>query len=129
MLENTLGALHDHKDELLVLISLGAVAVSLLTALLAPLMQMRIARLSAHTTTLLATRVRWIETVQSDIANLVALIKRTAFLQKSIDEINAKLPTLSDSQQEDFNRMHREYEEKTFQRNMLSTLLGIKLDI
>jgi hypothetical protein len=43
---------HDHKDEVLVLISLGAVCVSLLTALLAPMVQMRIARLIASTSTL-----------------------------------------------------------------------------
>jgi hypothetical protein len=63
MLNTFLQLIHDHKDELLVLVSLGAVCVSLLTALLAPAVQMRIARLNASTNILTANRVKWIESI------------------------------------------------------------------
>jgi len=129
MFERILQVIHDHKDECLVLVSLSAVLVSLLTAVLAPLVQLRIARLNASTTTLTTNRIKWIEAMQTDIATYTALLERTEFLQKSMQVIHEKYPKLNPTQQEDFNRMHREYDEKTYQRNALGNLIGIRFDI
>jgi hypothetical protein len=121
--------LHDHKDELLVLVSLFAVCVSLVTATVAPIVQMKIARLSASTSVLIANRVKWIETMQSDIATYTAVVERAEFLHKTMAEIKVKVPKLNDEQSAGFNRMFQEYEERTLERNKLGNLIGIRLDV
>jgi hypothetical protein len=121
--------LHEHKDELLVLVSLFAVCVSLITATVAPIIQMKIARLGVSTTVLIANRVKWIETMQSDIATYTALVERAEFLHKSMIEIKAKYPNLDDEQREEFDRMFKEYEERTLERNKLGNLIAIRLDV
>lgn len=129
MLHVFLGALHNHKDELLVLVSLGAVSVSLLATVIGPAIQMRIARLNAMTTILVSGRVKWIESMQSNVAALAALIERAEFLSKSMQVIQNKYPQLTEKQSEEFARMLKELEEKTFERNRLSTLIGLSLDV
>src|SRR4051812_23983366 len=103
MLQDVLQTVHDHKDEMLVLLTFGSVCVALLTALLAPAVQMHIARLNASTSILTASRVKWIETMQADIADLIATIERAEFLNKSMAEIRKQFPELNDGQQEEFN--------------------------
>jgi hypothetical protein len=129
MLHGILETLRAHKDELLVLTSLCAVAVSLVSTFFGPAIQMRVARLNARTATLVTARIKWIETIQADIANLMALTEQAEFLRKSMDEIHKKYPTLSPPQQDEFNRMHQAHEEKTLQRNTLANLISIKLDV
>ena len=129
MLKDVLQALHDHKDELLVLVSVMALCVSFLTALIGPIVQLRIARFNATTNVLMANRVKWIEALQADIATYAALLERTEFLTKSMDALKKAFPKLDDKQSEEFDRMFREYEEKTFERNKLGISIGIKLDV
>lgn len=90
---------------------------------------MRVARLNAKTTILVSDRVKWIDSVQSNIATLAALVERTEFLAKSMSIIQAKYPTMTDKQSEEFARMLKEHEEKTFERNRMAALLGLSLDI
>jgi uncharacterized protein with gpF-like domain len=129
ILAQFLQLLHDHKDELLVLVSLFAVCVSLVTATIAPIIQMKIARLSASTSVLIANRVKWIETMQSDIATYTAVMERAEFLHKTMAELKVKFPKLNDKQSEEFNKMFQEYEERTLERNKLGNLIGIRLDV
>ena len=129
MMEASLKLLHDHKDELLVLVSLAAVCVSLLTTIVGPTVQYRIACRNILANVLIANRISWIEALQNDIATYTALVERTEFLKKSMDDIKAKFPTLDTQQAEEFNRMFKEYEKKTFERNKLGNLIGIKLDV
>jgi hypothetical protein len=121
--------LHDHKDELLVLVSLSAVCVSLVTAIIAPIIQMKIARLGASTNVLIANRVKWIETMQSDIATYAAVVERAEFLHKTMAQLREKFPNLNEKQSAEFNRMFNEYEERTLERNKLGNLIGIRLDV
>lgn len=129
MFTNFLMLLRDHKEELLVLTSLAAVTVSLLTTIIGPAVQMRIARLNARTTILLSDRVKWMDSIQSNIATLVALIQRAEFLSTSMRAMQAKYPAMTEKQSDDFARMHKEYDEKTFERNRVAALLGLTLDI
>jgi hypothetical protein len=129
VLESFLESLRNHKDELLVLVSLTAVCVSFLAALLGPLVQWRIARLNALATVLMANRIKWIEGAQSDIATYAALLERTEFLEKSMDELQRQYPQPDAKQRDEFDRMFREYEDKTFERNKLGNLIGIKLNV
>jgi hypothetical protein len=129
MFAHFLAVLHDHKDEILALTSLFAVSVSLLATIIGPAIQMRVARLNAKTTILVSDRVKWIDSVQSNIATLAALVERTEFLTKSMSAIQAKYPTLTEKQGEEYARMLKEQEEKTFERNRMSALLGLSLDI
>jgi hypothetical protein len=46
-----------------------------------------------------------------------------------MDELRKKYPQMSDKQGEEFNRMFKEYEEKTFERNKLANLIGIALNV
>jgi energy-converting hydrogenase Eha subunit G len=124
-----LQTIRERKDEALVLVSLAAVAVSLLTAVIGPAVQMRIARLNVATNILTANRVKWIEAIQSDIATYVALVERTEFLDKSMKELREKFPKMNNKQGDEFNRLHREYEEKTFERNKLGNLIDLRLDV
>jgi hypothetical protein len=129
MVANLLSLLHDHKDELLVFTSLAAVCVSLSATLIGPIIQMRVARLNTRTSVLISGRVKWIESVQSNIASLVALIERAEFLDKSMKEIRQKYPQFTDEQSEEFARMLKEHEERTFERNKISALIGLLLDV
>jgi hypothetical protein len=124
-----LQSVQDHKDALLVLTSFAAVCVSLVTALLAPLVQMRVARLNISATTLVADRVKWIEAMQADIALLLAVTERAEFLDKTLRALRATHPMMSEEQTTEFSRMHQEYEQKTLERNRLNNLVGIKLDV
>ena len=129
MLESALTVIHDHKDELLVVTSLAAVSVSLIATVFGPLTQMRIARLNARATILVSGRVKLIESIQSNIASLAALIERAEFLAKSMTAIQKSHPQMSEKQSAEFARMLKEQEEKTFERNRVSALLGLSLDV
>jgi hypothetical protein len=128
-MEAFLKLLHDHKDELLVLVSLTAVCVSFLAAIVGPAVQWRIACLNVSANVLSANRIRWIEALQSDIATYTVLVERTEFLTKSMDDLKATFSPLNQQQSDEFNRMFKEYEEKTLERNKLGNLIGIKLNV
>jgi uncharacterized protein YnzC (UPF0291/DUF896 family) len=123
--------IYANKDGALLLVSFMAVGVSLLTAIVAPIVQMRIARFSAATTTLVATRIKWIESMQSDMASLTTLVDRTAYLRKRLNELyDLKHQNgLTAEQTIELDQMRKEFDEKLFQQNTLATLVGIKLDI
>lgn len=129
MLTTILQTIRERKDEALILVSLAAVTVSLLTAIIGPVVQMRIARLSLAANILTANRVKWIESIQSDIATYMALVERTEFLDKSMTELSARVLKPNDKQSEEFNRLHREYEAQTFERNKTGNLIGLRLDV
>jgi hypothetical protein len=129
MISTVLQTIKDHKDEALILVSLAAVTVSLLTAIVGPAVQMRIARITLATNILTANRVKWIESIQSDIATYIALVERTEFLDKSMTGLSARFPKMNDKQSEEFNRLHKEYEDKTFDRNKTGNLIGLRLDL
>jgi hypothetical protein len=63
------------------------------------------------------------------IATYVALVERSEFLAKSMNELQTKYLKLSEKQGAEFNRMFGEYEERTFERNKLGNLIGIRLDV